>query len=114
VNTTCFWELTKGNTLLKVNDVNIYWKNSKSNLLIKHLSTEIDHHIENNQQVLSINTFEWSNSDKKVPIQVCQISFFKFEIPNFTKQQGFKHIEIKAPNIELGSHQPVIAEFATP
>ena len=91
--------LTKGSTYLNADDINFYWKNSKNNLLLKHLNTELKHRIEGDKQVISAKNFAWSTADTKNSDTSLTDIEFKFEIPNQGNQ--FTHLSIQAPYLKL-------------
>lgn len=94
-----FGGLTKGFTFLNADDINFYWKNSKNNLLLKHLNTQLEHRIEGNQQVISTKNFAWSTADTKNPDTSLTDIEFKFAIPNQSNE--FTHLAIQAPYLKL-------------
>ena len=91
--------LTKGNTFLNADDINFYWKNSKNNLLLKHLNTQLEHRIEDNQQVLSTKNFQWSTSNTKNSDTSLSDIELKFAIPNTSNE--FTHLSIQTPYLKL-------------
>lgn len=91
--------LTKGSTFLNADDINFYWKNSKNNLLLKHLDTQIEHRIDNNQQVLFTKNFQWSTSNTKNPDTSLTDIEIKFAIPNSSNE--FTHLSIQTPYLKL-------------
>ncbi len=94
-----FGGLTKGTTFLNADDINFYWKNSKNNLLLKHLNTQLEHRIEDNQQVLSTKNFQWSTSNTKNPDTSLTDIELKFAIPNTSNE--FTHLSIQTPHLKL-------------
>lgn len=91
--------LTHGSTYLNADDINFYWKNSKNNLLLKHLNTELNHRVEDDQQVISAKNFAWSTADaKNADTSLADIEF-KFAIPN--QGSEFTHLSIKSPYLKL-------------